>query len=142
MALEGSDTRKLATRLVAQAGAERNASGNAAVAAHSACERTYRALSRSVGAAGAQALLMRALKKAQGDHPILESFHVGSQNEPGLGAIAASIQSSETSEVAVGLEVVLQTMLDLLGRLVGEDMVAQLVDHHATIETHNEQDVQ
>jgi hypothetical protein len=43
--------------------------------------------------------------------------------------------------VAAGLEAVLETLLGLLGRLIGDDMAMQLVEQNTTGETQDNTDV-
>ncbi len=45
------------------------------------------------------------------------------------------VQTHGAPAIAAGLEVMLETLLDVLGRLIGDDMVAQLVEQGAPIET-------
>jgi hypothetical protein len=55
--------------------------------------------------------------------------------------MASLIQANGASAVGAGLEVVLETLLGLLGRLIGHDMVARLVEQSAPIGTHDDEDV-
>jgi hypothetical protein len=141
MSLEALSARELTSRLVGRAPAQSGAREGAALAAHAASERTYRSLTRSLGSTGAQALLTRALAQAQAEHTILKELRVGRPPEVGLVGVTELIQAHGALAVAAGLEAVLETLLGLLGRLIGHDMVAQLVEQTAPVGTRDDEDV-
>ena len=133
--------RELTRRLVARATAGSDAPDSAALAIHAACERTYRELNRSLGTPGSRALLTRAMAQAQAQHPLLAALVIGHQSEAVLEGVPALVQSHGASAVAEGLEAVLETLLGLLGRLIGDDMVTRLVEQSTPIETQDDEDV-
>lgn len=135
MSSELLSARELTRRLVARAAPEGEAPDSSALAVHAACERACRQLSRSLGAHGFHALLTRALAQAAVEHPLLKEMRIGRPSEPFLGGVAGMVQTHGAPAIAAGLEVMLETLLDVLGRLVGDDMVAQLVEQGAPIET-------
>src|ERR1700737_3310577 len=128
MPSEALNARELTSRLLARAPTRSDPRDSNDLVVHVTCERTYRALTRSLGPAGSQALLTRALTLAQGQHPILRQLRVGSPPGAALDGVADLIQAHGATAVAAGLEAVLETLLGLLGRLIGNDMVAQLVE--------------
>ena len=101
---------------------------SAALAVQAACERTYRELTRTAWPKWVRALLTRALAQAQAEHPLLKEIRVG---RGGLDGVTAAVQAHGAPAVAAALEAVLETLLDLLGRLIGDDMVARLVEQSA-----------
>ncbi|MDQ3699209.1 MAG: hypothetical protein M3373_14485 [Gemmatimonadota bacterium] len=120
--------RELTRRLVAREAAQGDAPDIAAGAVHAACERAYQALSRWLGANGALALFTRALAQAQAGHPLLRNIRLRTRSEFGLEGVTESIQVHGAAAVAAGLESLLVALLELLGRLVGDDMAARLVE--------------
>ena len=128
----------MARRLVARASAQ---SDGATLAAHAACERTFSELTRSLGQSGAHALLTRALAQARTEHPLVGNIRIGAQSDLGLVGVPGIVEAHGAPAVATALEAVLETLLGLLGRLVGDDMMAQLVEHITPIETKVDEDV-
>ena len=141
MSTKAPSARELARRLVARAAAQSDTQRGAALAAHAACERTFRELTRSLGQSGAHALLTRALAQARTEHPLVGNIRIGAQSDPGLAGVPDIVEAHGAPAVAAALEAVLETLLGLLGRLVGDDMVAQLVEHITPIETKVDEDL-
>ena len=138
-------SRQLAHRLVALATAGRDATHGEvpdgdALAVHEAAERACRALSRSLGAAGFGALLTRALALTEPDHPLLAEVRLGRNAQQILGDVAGIIRVRGAPALAAALEDLLETLFGLLGRLIGNDMVARLVEPSAPAETTNDED--
>lgn len=140
MPTEAVSARELTRRLVARAAAQSDTPDGAAHAVHAACERTYRKLTRSLGQSGSHALLTRALAQARIEHPLLGDIRIGAQSEPGLGGVPGIVQAHGAPAVAAGLEAVLETLLGLLGRLIGDDVMTQLVERSTPLGTHDDQD--
>lgn len=132
---ETPSAQELTRRLLAREAAGREPPDDAATAAGLACERTYRELARWLGPAGCRALFVRALSRSRSEHPALAEIRVGDRSEPALDGVAQSIQLHGASAVALGLEALLVALLELLGRLIGDDMAARLVGesvlHHS-----------
>ena len=108
--------------------------------AHEAVERTYQALSRSFGASGSHALLARALAQAQSKHPLVKELLLDRRSGPALDNMASIVQTHGAPAVATALEAVLETLLDLLGRLIGDDMVARLIEQSSSTGTQDDED--
>jgi hypothetical protein len=119
---------ELTRRLVAREATQRDAPDVAAAAVQAACERAYQTLSRWLGANGSYALFTRALAQAQGEHPLLRDIRLRVQSESGLEGVTESIQVHGVAAVAAGLESLLVALIELLGRLVGDDMAARLIE--------------
>lgn len=120
--------RELTRRLVARELSQGDAPDVAAAAVQAACERVYGALSRWLGANGSHALFTRALAQAQVEHPLLRDIRFRTDSESGLEGVTESIQVHGVAAVAAGLESLLVTLIELLGRLVGDDMAARLIE--------------
>lgn len=120
--------RDLAHRLVAREALASSAPDDVAAPAHAACERAFRELSRWLGANGTYALLTRALSQARPQHPALGEIRLDALAEPVLQGVGEAVQSHGPSAVAGALEAVLVELLELLGRLIGDDMSARLVE--------------
>jgi hypothetical protein len=135
-----SSTRELARQLVARASRNGAAHESAALIAFSACELTYRALARSIGVAGANALLARARSQTLKTHPMLRDIRIDQSEGDGLTGMRAVIEEHGSADAAAGLEALLEVLLTLLGRFVGIDLVARLVAQGATIGTQEHED--
>jgi chaperonin GroEL (HSP60 family) len=141
MSSDPPSVRELTRHLVGRAAPQSDAPDGALLAVHEACERTYRALARSLGPTGSQALLTRALAQSQDDHPLLKEIRIGGQSDPGLGGVMEAAQAHGAKAVTEALEAVLETLLGLLGRLIGNDMVSRLVEQNGPVGTHDDEDV-
>ena len=130
--------RELTRRLVARAAAQGGAADSVALAVHAAVEHTYHELARSVGAAGSRALLVRAVAQAQVEHPLLKELRIGRDSEPGVDGVGDLVQAKGAAAVSAGLEALLEAVLGLLGRLVGDEMVPRLVDYSTLVGMHDD----
>lgn len=91
------------------------------------CERLYRELSRWVGSVGCHALFTRALADAQASHPLLFSVRLQNRAQPYFEGTAEIIDVCGASATADALEAMLVTLVELLGRLIGDDMAVKLI---------------
>lgn len=128
MAPETPTIRQLTRRLLDREGGSEDAAGAGAAAAHDACERVYRELCRWVGTNGCLALLTRALADARAGTPVLEEIRIAARSETGLEGVPESVLKHGATATAEGLEVLLVKLFELLGRLIGDDMVMRLVE--------------
>ena len=124
--------RELAARLVAHARQDGRASASGTVdAATTAFDRVSAELSRWMGTGGCAALLNKALRKAQDDHPALAGVGVTGL-PPRLHRWSESAEAQGAKEVAAGVEAALVALLDLLGRLIGDDLSTKLAEMSMT----------
>jgi hypothetical protein len=88
------------------------------------CAQLQTGLARWVGSAGYRMLVGRALELARPEHPALGkiSFN-GNDGEK----IAAAVRAHGAAEVTAAIVALVVTMIDLLGRIVGEEMAVELV---------------
>ena len=132
---------ELARSLVARAARSHSAPADGALTVFFACELTYRALARSIGAAGAGALLSRARSQSTREHPSLRDLPIDGREGRDLALITAAIDKHGSAEAAAALEALLEVMLTLLGRFVGIDLVMRLVARNATIGRNEHEDM-
>jgi len=141
-ATNASDARELTRQLVSRAARHSKEPTGAAATVFTACQAAYRALSRSIGATGAHALLSRALAEASRAHPLLREIRIDENGASGQDGLKAAVESHGSPASAAGLEALLEILLSLLGRFVGFDMVVRLVAQTSTIGTKEDEDVQ
>lgn len=121
--------RALARKLLASATPAPPGDPESALAAVSrVVRRLATELSRWFGPYGHHALLTRALVEARGDHPVLRSVLVGEPAEPYLVGLADAARAHGIDATLDGVEAVLAAFVDLLGRLIGEDLALAFVD--------------
>ena len=135
MSSEAHGARSLTRRLVTRAAAGRSGPDLDALAAGSACELACAELSLSLGSPGFDSLLRRALAKAQPEFPFLASLRVHRHPEHVFDDVARLIEENGSASVAAALESVLESMFASLGRLIGDDLVARLVERDIVVAT-------
>jgi hypothetical protein len=119
--------REIARRLIDNRRQEQTGADPAARAAASACEDLYRELSRWVGVDGCHALFTRALSQARIEHPGLTPIQLQAGSELYIDGLAATIMACGDAGTAEALESMLVRLLELLERLIGDDMATKLV---------------
>jgi hypothetical protein len=123
-----SPARQIARRLIDSRRPERKGADTAARAAASACEHLYQELSRWVGPDGCHALFTRALAQAQAEYPALGQIQLRARSEPYIDGVAATIMAHGDAATAEALESMLVRLIELLGRLIGDDMAMKLIE--------------
>lgn len=101
----------------------------AAAAADRVCAQLRAGLVRWVGPEGYRALLDRALERVRAEHPALNNVSCMGGDE---AEMAAAVQTHGAAEVAAGVVALVVTIIDSLGRVVGEEMAAELVRQAGT----------
>lgn len=106
-----------------------------AEAAERMCTQLRLGLGRWIGVMGYRALLDRALGLARAENPALGglSCHGGEEE----AEVAAAVRAHGAAEVAAGMMAVVAVLIDLLGRIIGEEMAVRLVEQ---VGTENERD--
>lgn len=123
----GPPARQFALRLLGRT--QDSTSGESAGdAARVACDNLYWELSRWVGFDGCHALFTRALATARIDHPALKLIALRVRSDPYIDGIPQGIAMYGELTVAAALEAMLMNVVDLLGRIIGEDMAARLIE--------------
>lgn len=119
---------EIARRLIgSQQTASSSASTPARVAA-AACDHLYRELSRWVGPDGCHALFTRALAEARSQYPALAEVQLHARSEPYTEGVAEAIMAHGDPATADGLEALLTRLIEILGRLIGDDMSTILIE--------------
>jgi hypothetical protein len=85
-------------------------------------------LSRWFGPYGYHALLTRALADALRSHPALGAVRVKSPTDPAIVGLADASAAHGIDATMEGVTTLLATMVDLLGRLIGEDLAMNLME--------------
>ena len=121
-----SPVRGIVRRLIKSRTTERTEGDTAARAA--AGDHLYRELSRWVGPDGCHALFTRALSQARTGNPPLGQIKLRVGSEPYIGGVAETVVAYGDAATAKGLESMLVYLVELLGRLVGDDMATKLIE--------------
>lgn len=121
-------SREIARRLIDSRRQDRAGGDTAARAAASACDHLYRELSRWVGVDGCHALFTRALAQARTEYPALAEIQLHVRSEPYIDGLAATIMAHGDAATVVALESMLVRLVELLGRLIGDDMATKLIE--------------
>jgi len=118
----------MARRLINSRRSERADGHPAARAAAAACDQLYRELSRWVGPDGCHALFTRALAQARLEYPASAQIQLHARQEPYIDGVAESIMAHGDPATAEALESMLVSLVELLGRLIGDDMASKLIE--------------
>ena len=121
-------SRQIARRLVDRRRSEQPGGETAARAAAAACDDLYRELSRWVGPDGCHALFTRALAQARTEYPVLGQIQLRARSEPYIDGVAATIMANGDRVTSEALESMLVRLVELLGRLIGDDMATKLIE--------------
>lgn len=127
-----STARTLSDRLIARAAEDSGSPVASAAAAARACERFLADTSRWLGVAGAQVIFARVSSQLSVEHPVLTEIRVVAAPAARVEGVTAGGEDHDERAARKALESVLIAALELLGRLVGDDMVAQMVENNAT----------
>lgn len=119
---------EIVRRLIASRPPKQKRGDTPARAAAEACDSLYRELSRWVGHDGCHALFARALAETRPQYPALEKIQLRPRSELYIEGLADSIMARGDPETAEALESMLVRLVELLGRLIGEDMASKLID--------------
>ncbi len=82
-----------------------------------------------MGADGCAALLSRSLARTDVAHPALRDMWRQDGREIYLDGVAAAVRKHGHVEVQQGHDALMKALLEVLGRLIGEDMAARVIDH-------------
>jgi len=95
------------------------------------CLRVLENLRDAMGEDGCNALLTRALARTEADHPALTNLRRFNDGTIHLDGVVASVESHGVAAVTAAIEALLAALVDVLGRLIGEDMAIRIIDHDA-----------
>jgi hypothetical protein len=85
-------------------------------------------LARWVGLDGCHALFTRARAEARDDYPLLETIHLRTRSSPYLEGVEETVAEHGTRRTATALESMIVIVMELLGRLIGDDMTKRLIE--------------
>lgn len=108
---------------------------NVAAAAERAFHRVSNGLAHWVGFEGTQALFTRALALAQSRDHSLKAVPPPTRSALFLDTLAENAKPDDGAAVLNGVTVIMTTLIELLARLVGEDLAVRLVAEAATGQT-------
>jgi hypothetical protein len=114
-----------ARRLWARSAGDARTPEQVAAAAELMCDQLRTGLGRWIGAQGYRALLGRAHGLVRGEHPALDGL--GCLEGEQAQAIAA-VRKHGAADVADGLMALVATLIELLGRIIGDEMAVRLVE--------------
>lgn len=120
--------RELARRLIDRARVENAGSLDPAQLAAATLDRLYQDLAIWVGLDGCHALFTRALAEARLKYPLLETIQLHARSSPYLEGVEETIEQHGAGETAEALESMLVTLIELMGRLIGDDMATNLIE--------------
>jgi hypothetical protein len=92
------------------------------------CARTSDNLRDAMGASGCEALLARALARAERAHPVLKDLCRETAGNVHLDDVLATIEAHSVEAITEAIEALLAALIDILSRLIGEDMAIRLID--------------
>jgi hypothetical protein len=118
--------REIVRRLIDSQGSERTEGATSARAA--AGDHLYRELSRWVGPDGCHALFTRALAEERKEFAPLGQIQLRAGLEPYIGGVAETVAAYGDAATAKALESMLIHLVELLGRLIGDDMATKLIE--------------
>jgi hypothetical protein len=116
---------KVARDLWERVAGDAESSEEVAAAVERTCIQLRAGLGRWIGAMGYRALLDRALVLARAEHPALGSLSCHGGDEK---MITAAVSTHGAAEVAAGMVALVAGLVELLGRIIGEDMALRLVE--------------
>jgi hypothetical protein len=119
--------RDLARRLIDREPVRQDATDPAAAAAHAACEKVFRNLSRWVGPLGSTTLFTRALLSAQRQHTDLKDVRINADTTPRPHEVGDVVQTRGSNVSAAALQAVLVELIEVLSRLIGVDVVVRIL---------------
>lgn len=93
-----------------------------------AFDHLYQSLSRLVGLDGCHALFTRAHANARAKHPLLANIQLRARSTPYLDGVAETVDQHGAGETVEALESMLVALIELLGRLIGDDMAIKLIE--------------
>ena len=119
-----------ARRLWARDGDDAVTPEELAAAAERVFAQLYTGLGRWVGAEGYRMLRSRAVGLTRSAHPALGAISGGLGDEE---AVVAAVRAHGAAGVVASIIVVMATLIDLLARIIGEEMAVQLVEQTVTL---------
>lgn len=95
---------------------------------HRACERVVQNVRESMGEDGCEALFGRAFSHTAHFHPIATELRDPKYAITSQALLSAAVGSHGVVPVAAAVETLLAALIDILARLIGEDMAIRIID--------------
>ena len=125
MAQRSAAATEVARLLWVRAAGDASEPEEVAEAAERMCTQVRAGLGRWIGATGYRALLDRATAVARAEHPALGSLSCHGGDQP---VTTAAVRANGAAEVAAGMVAAVAALVELLGRIIGEEMALRLVE--------------
>ena len=129
------ESTKLARRLFARAAGSTTHDAALVIAAERICLESAEGLSRWFGPYGSLALVTRALDAVKPKHPALSEVTVAASAtslSPSFTGLAAGARAHGARATSEGVIAMIAALADLIGRLVGDDIAATLLEQSVT----------
>ena len=121
--------RRLVAREAAQVGDGAPAKVGAALTR--TCLHVSENLRDTLGDAGWAALLARALARTEADHPALKGIRRQNEDDIDVDSVVAAVEVHGVASSTAAFEALLAALIEILSRLIGEDMAIRLLDRDA-----------
>ena len=128
MSSDQSPARRIALRLIDAHRRDGTTGDTTARATAAACDKLYKDLAQWVGPDGCHALFARALAQARREHDALEQIQLRPGSDPYVDAVPETIIAHGGDTTAAALGSMLIRLVELLGRLIGDDMAMKLIE--------------
>jgi hypothetical protein len=125
MTPKSSAANAAARRFWARAVGDATAPEKVSAAAERMCTQLQVGLGRWIGGDGYRALLGRALRSTRAEHPTLGAISCLGGDAP---ATTAAVRAEGAAELGAGLVALVAEVIELLGRIIGDEMALRLVD--------------
>ena len=81
-----------------------------------------------MGEDGSSALLARAFARTEAAHPALKKIRRLNEGTVQLDGVVASVETHDVATATAAVEALLAALIDILSRLIGEEMAMRLVE--------------
>jgi hypothetical protein len=134
-----SSSVQLARRLLAQDTAAGTGDPEiAAVGLRKTCARVSASLRNALGTDGCNALLVRAVTRTEARHPLIAELQRAHEGHISFDGLVKSVDEHGVDAVTAAIEALLAALIDILVRLIGEEMTVRLTAADAA--SHSETD--
>ena len=92
------------------------------------CRQLTTSLREALGPDGCSALLARALGRCEAQHPVLRHLRGPDDRELELEGVSTAVAQYGVGVVKAAVDALVASLVEILGRLIGEDMALRLID--------------
>ena len=97
-----------------------------AVGLRKTCARVSGALRNALGTDGCNALLIRAMTRTEAQHPLIADLQRSGEGHISFDGLVKSVDEHGVGAVTAAIEALLAALIDILVRLIGEEMTVRL----------------